>query len=115
MIRSPAMTLEFVFECKHSIHIILFGSILTLKLIHSRRGNKVSVYVASSKASGQRVTIKESHLQNYNEKYAVHETYVLADLAHESLPTLRAIFITDSSLFLVCHIFLKFHYLRQRI
>lgn len=46
--------------------------------------------------------IKEYHLKYYSEAHAVKETYILADLMHESLPKLHAIFFADSSLFMVC-------------
>lgn len=65
------------------------------------KGNKLSIYVASAKACGTKMTAKESHLTYYPESDAVQESLILSELNHENLPKLRAVFITDISLFLV--------------
>lgn len=65
------------------------------------KGNKLSIYVASAKLNGTKMTAKECHLTYYPEADAVQESLILSELNHEHLPKLRAVFITDISLFLV--------------
>jgi len=65
------------------------------------KGNKLSIYVASSKLNGIKMTAKESHLTYYPEADAVQESLILSELDHENLPKLRAVFITDISLFMM--------------
>lgn len=73
------------------------------------KSNKQSMFIATSRVNGDKVTIKEIHIDSYPVSDAQDELSLLAKLSHHSIPRIREVFITEMSYFFVRnHNFLKF-------
>lgn len=65
------------------------------------KGNFQALYVGTSKASNEKVTVKESNIKNYPQTLAIEEIMILARLSHPNVVELKEVFVAEHQIFSV--------------